>query len=48
MKTIQQLAEFLDIPTSRTAKAVFTWTRRTIIFAVVRGDLTERGRSPTC
>ena len=40
MKTIQQLAEFLDIPTSRTAKAVFYVDQDgTIIFAVVRGDL---------
>jgi len=40
MKTIQQLAEFLGVPTSRTAKAVFYVDQDgQMIFAVIRGDL---------
>jgi len=46
-KTIEDLAEFLDIPASRTAKAVFmvasipegTQTKDRFVFAVVRGDM---------
>ncbi len=43
MKTIQALAEFLDVPASRTAKAVFmvaqTAEGAKFIFAVIRGDM---------
>lgn len=43
MKTIQALAEFLDVPASRTAKAVFmvaaTAEGERFIFAVIRGDM---------
>jgi len=38
--TIQMLADFLDVPTSRTAKAVFyKGASGRFIFAVIRGDL---------
>lgn len=40
MKTIQQLADFLGVPTRQTAKAVFYVDQDGgIIFAVIRGDL---------
>ncbi|NPV07854.1 MAG: proline--tRNA ligase [Anaerolineae bacterium] len=40
MKTIQQVADFLGVPTSRTAKAVFYVDQDgRIVFAVIRGDL---------
>ena len=46
-KTIEDLAHFLDVPTSRTAKAVFfiasftegVETKEKFIFAVIRGDM---------
>jgi prolyl-tRNA synthetase len=37
--TIDSLAQFLGVPTRRTAKAVFYWAEGKVIFAVVRGDL---------
>ncbi len=37
--TIEGLAQFLNVPTSRTAKAVFYSSGDRIIFAVIRGDL---------
>ncbi len=37
--TIESLAHFLGVPTSRTAKAVFYSADGHVIFAVVRGDL---------
>lgn len=37
--TIEALARLLDVPTSRTAKAVFYSTGERVVFAVVRGDL---------
>jgi prolyl-tRNA synthetase len=37
--TIAELAAFLDIPESRTAKAVFFVADDRLIFAVVRGDM---------
>lgn len=37
--TIEALAQFLNVPTSRTAKAVFYASGDRILFAVVRGDL---------
>lgn len=37
--TIESLARFLNVPTSRTAKAVFYSSNGQIIFAVIRGDL---------
>ena len=37
--TIEALARYLNVPTSRTAKAVFFSTGDRVIFAVVRGDL---------
>jgi prolyl-tRNA synthetase len=37
--TIDALAEFLQVPTSRTAKAVFYSSGSTLIFAIIRGDL---------
>lgn len=47
MKTIEALAEFLDVPQSKTAKAVFmiasiiegTETEERLVFAIVRGDM---------
>ena len=38
-KTIAALAELLDIPASRTAKAAFFMAGARLIFAVVRGDM---------
>ncbi len=37
--TIESLARLLNVPTSRTAKAVFYSTGERVIFAVIRGDL---------
>jgi prolyl-tRNA synthetase len=37
--TIEALAQFLNVPTSRTAKAIFYSTGERVIFAVIRGDL---------
>lgn len=37
--TIEALAKLLDVPTSRTAKAVFYSSEGRVIFAVIRGDL---------
>lgn len=37
--TIDSLAQFLGVPTSRTAKAVFYASGDRVIFAVIRGDL---------
>lgn len=37
--TIELLARLLNVPTSRTAKAVFYSTGERVIFAVIRGDL---------
>lgn len=37
--TIDALAKFLNVPTSRTAKAVFYSSEGRILFAVIRGDL---------
>lgn len=37
--TIESLANFLNVPTSRTAKAVFYSADNRVIFAVIRGDL---------
>lgn len=37
--TIEALAQYLQVPTSRTAKAVFYASGDRVIFAVVRGDL---------
>src|SRR5581483_943201 len=37
--TIEALARLLNVPTSRTAKAVFYTSGNQIIFAVIRGDL---------
>lgn len=37
--TIESLARFLNVPTSRTAKAIFYSTGERVIFAVIRGDL---------
>lgn len=37
--TIESLAQYLNVPTSRTAKAVFYSSGDRVIFAVVRGDL---------
>lgn len=37
--TIDALARFLNVPTARTAKAVFFSTGDRVIFAVIRGDL---------
>lgn len=37
--TIESLARFLNVPTSRTAKAVFYSSNGQVIFAVIRGDL---------
>lgn len=38
-ETIETLARFLNVPTSRTAKAVFYSAEGRVIFAVIRGDL---------
>jgi prolyl-tRNA synthetase len=38
-KTIEDLARFLDIPTSGTAKAVFYSADGELVFVVIRGDL---------
>jgi prolyl-tRNA synthetase len=37
-KTIEQVANFVGVPTSQTLKAVFYWVDGQIIFVVVRGD----------
>jgi prolyl-tRNA synthetase len=37
--TIEALAQYLNVPTSRTGKAIFYSSGERIIFAVVRGDL---------
>ena len=39
VKTIAELAEFLDVPTSKTLKAVFYSADGEVIFVVIRGDL---------
>ena len=39
VRTIEELARFLDIPTSRTLKAVFYMADGEIVFATIRGDL---------
>ncbi|HEX2172414.1 MAG TPA: proline--tRNA ligase [Dehalococcoidia bacterium] len=39
VKTIEALAEFLDIPTAQTLKAVFYDADGELVFAVIRGDL---------
>jgi prolyl-tRNA synthetase len=38
-KTIEDLARFLDLPASRTAKAVFYHADGEVVFVVIRGDL---------
>lgn len=38
-KTIQEVAEFLNVPTNRTLKAVFYSADNKLIFVVIRGDL---------
>ena len=38
--TIEAVAEYLGIPTSKTLKAVFYWADGQVVFATVRGDLT--------
>ncbi len=37
--TIEALAQFLNVPTSYTAKAIFYSTGERVVFAVIRGDL---------
>ena len=37
--TIQALADNLDIPTSKTLKAVFYWADGEVVFVTIRGDL---------
>ena len=39
VRTIEELARFLDIPTSRTLKAVFYVADGEIVFVTIRGDL---------
>ena len=39
VKTIAGLAQFLDIPSEKTIKAVFYWTDGEVVFAALRGDL---------
>ena len=39
VKTIEGLAEFLDIPTSKTLKAVFYMAGEELVFVTIRGDL---------
>ena len=39
VKTIEDLARFLDIPASKTLKAVFYWADGEVVFAAIRGDL---------
>ena len=39
IKTIEGLAQFLDIPTSKTLKAVFYWADGDVVFVTIRGDL---------
>ena len=39
VKTIAGLAQFLDIPSEKTVKAVFYWTDGEVVFAALRGDL---------
>ena len=39
IKTIEQLAQFLDVPTSKTLKAVFYVSDGEIVFVAIRGDL---------
>ncbi len=38
--TIEAVADYLGIPTSKTLKAVFYWVDGEVVFATVRGDLT--------
>ena len=38
-KTIEEVAKFVDVPTSQTLKAVFYFTDGEFIFAIIRGDL---------
>ncbi len=38
-KTIEEVANYLNVPTSRTAKAVFYTVDNKLVFAVIRGDL---------
>ena len=38
--TIEAVADYLGIPTSKTLKAVFYWADGQVVFATVRGDLT--------
>ncbi len=39
IKSIEGLADFLDVPTSKTLKAVFYAADGEVVFAVIRGDL---------
>ena len=39
IKTIEGLAEFLDVPTAKTLKAVFYMADGELVFATIRGDL---------
>ena len=39
VKTIDDLARFLDMPTNKTLKAVFYWADGEVVFATIRGDL---------
>ncbi len=38
-KTIEEVASFLDVPSSQTLKAVFYYAEGEFVFAVIRGDL---------
>ena len=38
--TIEAVADYLGIPTSKTLKAVFYWVDGQVVFATIRGDLT--------
>jgi len=38
-KTIEEVAKFVDVPTSQTLKAVFYFTDGKFIFVIIRGDL---------
>ena len=39
VKTIEELAQLLDVPTSKTLKAVFYWADGEVVFVTIRGDL---------
>ncbi len=39
VKTIEALARYLGIPTSKTLKAVFYWADGQVVFVAIRGDL---------